>query len=189
MQFLANQALGRRKFVLRKNRQPPSRVRLPDRCPFFVHSTALSFRFFPFRFVLSPAMSPLRLNPIQVHFLVQRAPAYAQQSGGLFPIMPGLFQSLAYPLLFHAFPFQGNVRIGRLSGLIQVQFFRRHQFPLGKKHGGLDRLFQFPYVSRPVMGQQPFLRLHRNLLPVCHALGCKVPGRIQQAAGCLPGIP
>ena len=107
MQFLANQALGRRKFVLRKNRQPPSRVRLPDRCPFFVHSTALSFRFFPFRFVLSPAMSPLRLNPIQVHFLVQRAPAYAQQSGGLFPIMPGLFQSLAYPLLFHAFPFQG----------------------------------------------------------------------------------
>ena len=27
------------------------------------------------------------------------------------------------------------------------------------KHGGLDRLFQFPYVSRPVMGQQPFLRL------------------------------
>ena len=107
MQFLANQALGRRKFVLRKTRQPPSRVRLPDRCPFFVHSTALSFRFFPFRFVLSPAMSPLRLNPIQVHFLVQRAPAYAQQSGGLFPIMPGLFQSLAYPLLFHAFPFQG----------------------------------------------------------------------------------
>src|SRR5699024_10021170 len=45
---------------------------------------------------------------------------------------------------------------------------------------------RFPASHGPATVSSP---PHRNLLPVCHALGCKVPGRIQQAAGCLPGIP